>query len=260
MKRLLIVPIGILAVAACSDATGSAGNAPMAMSFSTSSPAAAPSVGSNGLSYSISDASGALVINDVQLVLNKIELKADATASCPEEDRDGAHDDDCAEVKAGPVLVDLPLDPGVAGTINLSVPQGTYTRTEFKVGPAIEGKAGGTAFLQANPGFAGISVRVEGTFNGTAFVYTSPLEAEMELAFGTPVSVDATGLNLTINVDVLGWFTTAGGAIIDPNTAINGGVNEELVAQNIRASFHAFEDEDRDGHDDHGGDSSIGSN
>ncbi|HET7585360.1 MAG TPA: hypothetical protein VFK13_10650 [Gemmatimonadaceae bacterium] len=192
------------------------------------------------------------MINRVQLVLNKVELKSDATASCP-DDGGNRGPGNCAEVETGPRLVELPVNPGVAGTINVSVPQGTFTKTELKVGPAIEGHHGGTAFLQANPGFAGISVRVEGTFNGTPFVYTSPLEAEIELEFNTPVTVDANGLSVTIDVDVLRWFTTAGGAVIDPNTALGGGANEELVAQNIRASFHAFEDEDHDGHDDHGG-------
>jgi hypothetical protein len=37
---------------------------------------------------------------------------------------------------------------------------------------------------------------------------------------------------------------------VDPATANKGGLNENLVRDNIRVSIDAFRDNDRDGHDD----------
>jgi hypothetical protein len=48
-------------------------------------------------------------------------------------------------------------------------------------------------------------------------------------------------------VDVSTWFRSATGALIDPATANKGGLNESEVTENIKDSFKAFEDEDRDG-------------
>jgi hypothetical protein len=55
-----------------------------------------------------------------------------------------------------------------------------------------------------------------------------------------------------VQVDVASWFRD-GTRIVNPSTANVGGANERLVASNIKRSFHAFEDHDRDGEDDHGG-------
>ena len=43
------------------------------------------------------------------------------------------------------------------------------------------------------------------------------------------------------------------GLLIDPSTALADGPNEELVEDNIEASFEAFEDDDEDGEDDEDG-------
>jgi hypothetical protein len=57
-------------------------------------------------------------------------------------------------------------------------------------------------------------------------------------------------------VDLAAWFSTASGTLVDPGTANQGGVSQELVIQNIARSFDAFEDHDHDGSDDHGSDDS----
>jgi hypothetical protein len=51
-------------------------------------------------------------------------------------------------------------------------------------------------------------------------------------------------------MDLTTWFRTQAGALIDPSTANAGGPNAVLVAENIKRSFHAFRDDDRDGDDD----------
>jgi hypothetical protein len=114
-------------------------------------------------------------------------------------------------------------------------------------------------FLAAHPEFAGSSIRVVGTFNGKAFVFTSSLTAEQELELSPPLTVSDTGATaLTIRADVSKWFVN-GTALVDPGTALAGGANEDLVRDNIRASFRGLHDRDCDGLDDggeegHGGD------
>ncbi len=70
-----------------------------------------------------------------------------------------------------------------------------------------------------------MSVRVTGVFtdaSGVAhdFTFTSNVEAEVEMAFPSPVTVDATTSNLTIDIEVASWFKDASGALIDPTTRL----------------------------------------
>ncbi|MDB4898193.1 MAG: hypothetical protein JWN53_1, partial [Gemmatimonadetes bacterium] len=87
-------------------------------------------------------------------------------------------------------------------------------------------------------------------FNGTAFTYKGAPRAEFERAFNPPLVVDATPLNVTVGVDLDTWFKSSSGALIDPSTANAGGANAGVVAENIKRSFRAFRDDDRNGHDD----------
>ena len=90
-------------------------------------------------------------------------------------------------------------------------------------------------------------------YDGQPFEFTSSVRAKMELEFSTPLVVDAGNNNITVDVSLGTWFTDAGGALIDPRAAAAGSVARTRIEQNIQASFHAFEDDDRDGRDDHGG-------
>jgi hypothetical protein len=42
-----------------------------------------------------------------------------------------------------------------------------------------------------------------------------------------------------------------GGALVDPSSANLGGPNAGIVKNNIKSSIDAFEDDNRDGRDDH---------
>jgi len=57
-----------------------------------------------------------------------------------------------------------------------------------------------------------------------------------------------------VHVSIDRWFTDRNGELIDPSTANDNGDSASLVADNIRRSFHAFEDRDRHGDDGHGND------
>jgi hypothetical protein len=192
-----------------------------------------------------------LVISAVQLVLREIELeRTDAPAGC---DPAAVEDDDCDEdLEFGPLLVDLPL--GAAGAErSFSVPMepGEFDELELKVHRASAGDSEDAAFLAAHPEFDGVSVRVAGTYNGSAFTFDTDLDVELEFDLDPPLVVSQTSSSdVTVLVDLATWFRVESGLLIHPESANTGGDNESVVEENIKNSLEAFEDEDRDGSED----------
>jgi hypothetical protein len=240
-------------VVACSDTSTNPllGNGQsVSLSFSSRPPAGVSGVmaAENVLADSMVLISGndTLSITSVEIVLRKIELKrSGVTVNCDST----ADEDACEEFTVGPQLLSLPLGTGVQTSLTVPLDSGTYSKIEYKIH-----KPGNDSldriFKAANPDFTSISIRVRGTFNRVAFTYTSPLDQEQEYTFVPPLVVDASGTatNLTIRVDVTTWFKNAGtGTLISPATANVGGANEGTVKQNIKNSFRAFRDHDRDG-------------
>jgi len=247
---------GIVVLAACSDST-SADQKTLTVSFATHAAAAAVTG-----DVTVGDGTNTIVITKAQVVVRKLELKQSGETTCRGDDGedDEQGDDvqageqesveDCEEVKAGPLLVDLPLTAGSTTELTGSIPAGSYRELELKIHKPTDTPAD-QAFVAANPEFADASIRVEGTFNGTPFVYTSKLTGKIELEFDPPLALDDNNRNVTIRVDVGSWFKN-GVTVLDPATALPGQPNELLVNGNIRRSLHAFEDNDHDGHDDDG--------
>jgi hypothetical protein len=246
-------------LAGCTDSTSASAGRPMSVSFATgsASPAATMSISPSGASRSITATSGAntLVISKAQVVVARMEL-ARAGASCTSTSAAGDDQSDehqCAELTLAPSLVDLPVDATIASPLQINIPAGTYSALEAKIRPvrgdADHGK-GSAAFLTAHPEFAGVTVRVEGTYNGKAFVYTGAPRAEFETVFNPPIVVDAAPANVTVQVDLATWFKDASGALIDPSSTNADAM--ATIANNIRRSFRAFHDDDRNGKDDAG--------
>jgi hypothetical protein len=259
---LFVLAASVVVVAACAaDSTApGAGGRSVTVSFltagtTTTSGALVPTSGV----LALASPADSLAITKVELVVARAELqRSGATCTSTADAGDDDHEDDksCEELELAPTLVTLPVQGTVANALNVTVPAGTYTALEAKIRPVRsngKGGSGSQAFLTAHPDLAGVSVRVAGTFNGKAFTYTGSPKSEFETSFNPPIVVDSTGAkNITINVDLANWFKNRSGALIDPSTANTGGTNEQLVADNIRRSFKAFRDDDRDGHDDHG--------
>ena len=236
-SRLLALAIPLALSAACSTEPD---NVPVDLSFSGQAPAA----GAN-TDITISVGANTLIITKAQMVVRRIKLKPAVTDAVDCVDDDSA-DDDCSTVRTGPVLVDIPVTANAVATVSASVPPGTYSRVDFRIHKATD-DALDAAFRAANPGFDGISIRVEGTYNGSPFTFTSDMTEKQELALASPLVVEeGTIPNLTIQVDMSSWFRS-GTTVIDPATANKGGANENLVKNNIRASLRAFRDDDRNG-------------
>jgi hypothetical protein len=269
-STLAAIACGALLAACGSDSTGANAHR-LSVSFTTHAKSSTSSASGINASLTVTNGGNTLVINKAQVVLSRIEVTTSSTAACPGDDEDVSgqlvssdgmggggtgehHGDECNELRADPAVVSLPTDASVTTSVVSTVPAGTYTDFEAKVRPVMGTSPTATAFLTANPTFDGVSAHVEGTYNGTPFTYDGAPRGKLELAFDPPLTVDASGLNITVNVDLASWFTDGSGGLIDPSTANSGGANEMLVRHNIHESFEAFEDEDHDGHDDHGHD------
>lgn len=190
-----------------------------------------------------------LVITKVQLVLSRVELTQVAGTPCD----DDSSAQGCTELQRHFVLVDLPTDTVVHTVIDANIPPGTYSSLEARLRvPRSTDDSAATAFLAAHPEFAGANTRVQGTFKGQPFTYLGQVDTRFELNFAPPITVTLGGVNVTVHVDPTTWFRDGAGGLVDPSTANAGGANATLVGNNIRRSFHAVRDDERDGHD-HGG-------
>jgi hypothetical protein len=242
-------------LAACSSDVTGGNRHNVQLSFTTN---ASVSSAANRVSADlVVGSSNELVLQKVQLVFSKIELDQSGNTQCVSEaeDADDDHGGDslngeCEEVELDPLLVNVPVDDALHPVITVPLPAGTFAEMEARLSPA---NARFTAFNTANPDLAGKSVRVEGTFKGTPFVFTTPVRAHLEMDFDPPLVVDATTTNTTISIDVRKWFLDSTGAAIDPSTATPGSTSLQQIENNIRRSFHAFEDDDERGEDHHEG-------
>jgi hypothetical protein len=253
MPRHVFASVAALATAvlAACDAGGPSTQAQVNFSVATQPATPSSAASASGGSETFTDGGNTLVISRVQLVLREIELKrVEATSGCGESEHDG-----CERLELGPVLLDLPLGAGgAAHSFSVPVAAGSYDEVEFEIHRPSDDDASDAAFIQAHPDFTGVSVQVDGTFNGAGFTYTTSLSAEEEIELSPPlVLAESASADLTLMVDLDRWFRDGAGLLVDPATANVGLANETLVEGNIRATLHAFEDEDHDGTDDHHG-------
>lgn len=201
------------------------------------------------VSLVVASGSDALQIDSVNVVFARVVLYRSSGAACGTDGHDDAQDQDCAELKSGPILVSLPLSAGAQTLFNVPASVGTYTGMKLRTHKPKRADSGPNtqAFLAAHPEYESRSIRVVGKFRGAPFVWTGDPEAQLEQSFVPPLSVtDVSGLNLTLKIDVASWFKAANGALLDPRTT-----SYPQIANNIKQSFKAFEDKNHAGRDDH---------
>jgi hypothetical protein len=243
---------GALSAAGCDEATGPEED--IRFTFSVVVPQDGPlaSSGNPGMSLSSlsqTDGTHTLVLDGVEMVIREVELKRISDDDC--DDLSGTDHDACEAFEVGPILLDLPLDGSVAQVVASEVPPDTYDELEFDVHNPDDDTPADLQFLQQHPGFKGVSIRVEGSFDGENFVFLQDLNEERELDLSPPLVVEEGfgTVNLTLELDVSSWFRTPGSVLLDPRTANKGKVNEDLVEENIKTSIRAFPDLDRDGNE-----------
>jgi hypothetical protein len=166
--------------------------------------------------------------------------------------------EECHEVNAGPLLIDLPTDGNLVTPAIADVPPGTYRELELKLRwPRNPDRL--ATFIAANAGWPSrASVRVTGTYDPGNGAGAQPFDvffdasSKLDLDFSPPLEItDPPGpVNVTVTIDAANWFRSANGTPLDPRTVSANPFLLAHVIQNIRRSFHAFKDHDRDGHHD----------
>jgi hypothetical protein len=249
MKRNLLTLMGVaLVAAACSDGTAPGPQVSLSFSGGGSPAAAAPGLSLQRVGAPLSDGTNTLDITSAQVVLREIELERVEVTDC-----DVASESDlCEKFQVDAMLVSLPVDGSTAQELAIDVAPGTYDEIEFDIHKVSNDDPVDAAFRSAHPDFVGITIRVQGTYNGTPFTYSTDINEEQEFELAPPLVIDEnTGsVNLTIRFDLSQWFVDDQGGLLDPATGNKGGENESRINENIKQSLEAFEDADRDGEGD----------
>ncbi|MCA9737267.1 MAG: hypothetical protein KC645_06560 [Gemmatimonadetes bacterium] len=186
-----------------------------------------------------------LRLTRVQLVVRSLELKRRYQSGCAAS---GGAPGACRAYVVGPLLLDLPLDRESSSLLALDVPPGVYDEVDFDLHKPDDDSPQDIAFLAEHPAFRGVSVRAEGEFEGTWFVFVQDLNGRQEADLVPPLQIqtDAPETVVTLRVDARRWFWD-GPTLLDPRSGLKGHPNERIIEDNIEASIEAFEDRDRDG-------------
>ena len=279
---VLVLCAGVSLLAACSDGTGPNASGEVGLGFqlaTSQSGASAPSapgtatgtgvaqVSTTPAGLSITSGTDAIVITRAQVVVRDVKLKS-AAATCVDDDdddddkssssRSGTRsskdddddDDDCPSIRVGPYLVNIPVSGADGGRVAVMVPEGTYSSVRLSVHKVSSSDSADLAFRQANPDFRNISIRLEGTYNTQPFTFVSDVNAKLEMPLTAPVVIGKGGDNVTVTIDMKDWFTKPTGGLYSPGAANTSGFVQAKIQNNIRNTFRAFRDKNRDGRDD----------
>ena len=186
----------------------------------------------------VTSSAQAITISRVRLLMEEVKLK---TA-----------EEDTADFKIGPLVVDVNLE-GIVTDIGVgAIPAGSYNKFEFKVKKldVDDVDATDTQFTD----FLGTerSVIIEGTYNSEAFTLPIEQEFKQEIEFLIPIEIlsDTSLTNLTLLVNTSSWLLVPGSSQeMDPTEP----TNLSQIIENIGNSFVAYEDEDGDGELEFGG-------
>ncbi|MBI4544363.1 MAG: hypothetical protein HY703_04125 [Gemmatimonadetes bacterium] len=255
---LAVLAAAAVLLPACGDDDGTGPDGPRSasLSFTVPRPGGSAPPGFASL-VPVTDAAGRVLnIDSVQVVLAEVELeRADDPSDCDSSGRGNP----CDEFEAGPVLVSLPVNGGVITAFQEEIPPGTYDELELEIEEPEENDAATQAFRTRHPSWPiSASVHVKGTFDANDGKGPQPVnvfiqgEGEIERKLQPPfvVATGTTGtLNVTVAVDVASWFRNSDGSLIDPRALAADGNLRDRVEENIKRSFRAFKDADRDGDD-----------
>ncbi|WP_337169614.1 hypothetical protein [Gemmatimonas aurantiaca] len=242
---------GALALAACDsdkdDITGTPSDTQMALGFQiarggASDTASDVTVGPNGVIITQDDDS--IVVTKVQLVLRDVRLFSNASAC---QANDSTMVAGCATIRLRPTIVNIPVNGNDGERVTVKVPQSSYSSLRLQLHKPTAGDSADAAFLASNPAFANVSVKVEGTYNGEAFEFTSDVNETLDVALSSAVSTGSETQQITVLVDVGKWFTKADGSLLSPIEALVDEVLGTTVDANIQAGFRVIRDQNRDG-------------
>lgn len=168
-----------------------------------------------------------LVLTTVKVLIKDIKLNVSGSGE--------------SNFKTGPYVLYLGLNSSVNTMTTGIIPVGTYDKIKFEIHkPNNNDSIPDPEFRDE---FGNYSVIAKGTFNGTAFTYKSKKSAHQMLNMNSELIMMETGrTNITLTVNPYSWFLS-GGIYMDPDIASN----ENDIDNNIKASFKAIIDKDKNG-------------
>lgn len=202
----------------------------------------------------------AILITRAQVVVKDVKLET-AAASCVDDDEvddvalaDRNHRDDdeedCPSIHTGPFLVNVPVNGTDGARVAVPVGEGVYSAVRLTLHKVTSNDSADRAFRQANPDFRDISVRLEGTYNGTPFIFVSDMNKKIDVPLPQPLDVTEVGGDVTVTLDFGNWFVRPSGGLYSPALANTPGSVRNVVQSNIAGTFRAFCDRNRDGRED----------
>ncbi|TMB30873.1 MAG: hypothetical protein E6J61_11675 [Deltaproteobacteria bacterium] len=232
--------ISCLLVLTLAAACGGSGSSQVALSARAGTAASTAATAAGQQSQPL-DLGNGIILTHLRVVLSEVKLEGTAST-------DAGTTGDEVEFKTAPMLLDLAgasLDNGTTQQITISdVKAGTYREIKFKI-HKLSSSDPGVASDAALAAMASHSIIVDGTIDGTAFTFTSAVDAQQQ-AEGTFNFGDGSHA-MTLNLDASTWFGGTGASRLDPRV----GGNQSAIENNIQKSFKAFQDDDHNGREDH---------
>jgi len=178
-------------------------------------------------------AADSVTVTSARVVIEKVEL---------ESVENSALDFKLSE----PFVQDLVTITTLQDIQTLQIPFGMYD--ELKVEVDDLDPQDGAVYTQ-NPELQDLSILVKGVRNGSEpFEFSSDISLHVKVKFDPPIEINESTLNtnIVLGIDLNAWFLDDQGNFLDPT--LPG--NKARIEANIRNSFHAFEDRNRDGKQD----------
>lgn len=144
-------------------------------------------------------------------------------------------------------LLEVPVGGGVRPLMASAVAPGRYDGVRIGLhAPDLDDPAD-HGLLSAHPELAGVSIRVEGRWDGEPFTWVRAMDELRLVSLTPPVEIWGRTANVTLQLDVASWFRDDAGGLVDPAEAVGDHPSAAGVVSRIRTSFAAFEDPDADG-------------
>lgn len=181
---------------------------------------------------SIGDAQNVLILDTVKILIKDIKVDVDNS------------NEDSTNFKVGPFVLFLNLSSNINFISSAIIPFGSYKKIKFEVHKLNNNE------LLPDPEFADengrYSVIVKGWYQGNYFIYKSTKSAHQILHFPYAFPVSTTQANVTMIVKPYIWFLKDG-AYLDPRISANSNDIDNNIKDNIKNSFKAFKDNDKNG-------------
>jgi hypothetical protein len=179
------------------------------------------------------DNAGILILDTVKVLIKDIKLKI-------------ASSSDTTDFNPGPYVLYLNFNTGVNFIGSGYIPVGTYDKVQFDIH-----KLGSTE-PAPDPEFRDpqgntFAVVAKGTYNGIPFIFKTDKGAKQKLNFPNALIVTTTRTNITLQIRPYLWFIDNSNQYMDPADPNKRGEIESNLVSNIKASFKAFKDDNKDG-------------